>query len=172
MEFLTDEKGVHSPTATMISVAALANPKWLLEVEAVAVVSPSVPSLSTLTIYPPQEIKTVDVVIVGAGLSGLQAALDIQKAGLSFAILEARDRVGGKTLARPLASGKGVVDIGAAWLNDKTQPRIYELAMKYGFETVVQRTEGDQVIEIKPGEPHRYGFGQVPPVSIFNTSLV
>ncbi|CZR56114.1 related to amine oxidase [flavin-containing] B [Phialocephala subalpina] len=162
MQFLTDGDSVHSPPSTMISVAALAHPKWLLEVEAVAVVSPAPPSLSTLTLSPPQKVKSVDVVIVGAGLSGLQAALDIQNAGLSFAILEARDRVGGKTLARPLASGKGVVDIGAAWLNDKTQPRIYELAMKYGFETVVQRTEGDQVIEITPGEPHRYGFGQVP----------
>ncbi|KAF8855766.1 putative flavin-containing amine oxidase [Acephala macrosclerotiorum] len=165
MEFLTDEKGVHSPTATMISVAALANPKWLLEVEAVAIVSPQPLSLSALALSPPQDIKSVDVIIVGAGLSGLQAALDIQKAGLSFAIIEARDRVGGKILTTPLASGKGVVDIGAAWLNDKTQPRIYELAMKYGFETVVQRTEGDQVIEVKPGEPYRYGFGQVPPAS-------
>ncbi|KAE8446359.1 hypothetical protein EG329_012108 [Mollisiaceae sp. DMI_Dod_QoI] len=166
MEFLTDENGdVHSPPSTMISVAALARPGWLLEVEAVAVVSPSIPSLTNLTISSSQEVKSADVVIVGAGLSGLQAALDVQKAGLSCIVLEARDRVGGKTLSRPLASGKGVVDIGAAWLNDKTQPRIYELAMKYGFETERQRTEGDQVIEINPGEPHRYTSGGIPPAS-------
>ncbi|KUJ23819.1 putative flavin-containing amine oxidase [Mollisia scopiformis] len=165
MEFLTDEKGnVHRPPATMVEVKALARKDWLLEVEAVAVVSPP-PSLSTLTLSSPPEIRLVDVVVVGAGLSGLQAALDIQKAGLSCAILEARDRVGGKTLSRPLASGKGVVDIGAAWLNNKTQPRIHELAMKYGFETVVQRTDGDQVIELKPGESHRYGSGAIPPAS-------
>jgi monoamine oxidase len=58
-------------------------------------------------------------------LSGLQAALDVQKAGLSYVVREARDRVG----------GKGVVDLGAAWLNEVTQPQIYTLAKKYGIET-------------------------------------
>lgn len=52
-------------------------------------------------------MQSVDVAIVGAGLSGLQAALDIQKAGHSFMILEARDRVGGKTLTVPRPDGKG-----------------------------------------------------------------
>jgi monoamine oxidase len=166
MTFLTDDKGfVHRPTATMVEVKALAKKEWLLEVEATAVVSPSFPSLSNLTISPLKEARSVDVVVVGAGLSGLQAALDIQKAGFSCIVLEARDRVGGKTLSRPLANGNGVVDIGAAWLNDKTHSKIFELVKKYGFETVVQRIEGDKVVEVKPGEPHRYSAGRAPPTS-------
>jgi monoamine oxidase len=108
---------------------------------------------------------SVDVIVVGAGLSGLQAALDVQKAGLSYAVLEARDRVGGKTLSQPLASGKGIVDLGAAWLNEVTQPKIYALAKKYGFETVVQPSKGDGVLEDTSGTIQRFADGQLPDVS-------
>src|SRR6266404_1673263 len=37
--------------------------------------------------------REVDVVIIGAGLSGLAAARDLRKAGRSVVVLEARDRV-------------------------------------------------------------------------------
>jgi monoamine oxidase len=116
----------------------------------------------------PSEVLTfnsVDVVIVGAGLSGLQAALDVQKAGLSCVVLEARDRVGGKTLSRPLASGKGLVDLGAAWLNETTQPKIYALAKKYGYETVEQLTKGDGILEDTSGTIWRYPLDALPDVS-------
>jgi monoamine oxidase len=108
---------------------------------------------------------SVDVVVVGAGLSGLQAALSAQKAGLKCVVLEARDRVGGKTLSQPLASGKGVVDLGAAWLNEVTQPKIYALAKKYGYETVVQPTKGDGILEDSRGTISRYGLDELPDVS-------
>jgi monoamine oxidase len=66
----------------------------------------------------------VDVVIVGAWLSGLHTALDVPKADLRYVVLEARDRVGGNTLSQCLASGKAAIDLGAAWLNEITQPNI------------------------------------------------
>ena len=109
--------------------------------------------------------ESVDVVVIGAGLSGLQAALDIQQAGFSCVILEARDRVGGKTLSQPLASGKGVVDLGAAWLNEVTQPKIYALAKKYGFETVVQPFRGDGIVQDTKGKIQRVAQDQLPRVS-------
>jgi monoamine oxidase len=112
--------------------------------------------------------ESVDVVVVGAGLSGLQAALDVQKSGLSCVILEARDRVGGKTLSQPLASGKGVVDLGAAWLNEATQPKIYALAKKYGYETVVQPFKGDGIVEDTSGTIHRVAQDHLPDVSSFS----
>lgn len=73
--------------------------------------------------------KTVDVVVIGAGLSGLRAALGVQAAGLSYAVVEAIDRVGGKTLTVPSKkSGPGVNDVGAAWINDTTQSKFINLS--------------------------------------------
>jgi monoamine oxidase len=46
-----------------------------------------------------------DVVVVGAGLGGLTAAWELQRAEASVLVIEARDRVGGRVLNHRLASG-------------------------------------------------------------------
>lgn len=106
-----------------------------------------------------------DVIVVGAGLSGLQAALSAQQAGLSVVVVEARDRVGGKTWSVPLASGRGYADLGAAWVNDTTQPRIWSYAQQFGLEVVKQRLEGQAVMQETPDERLVYPFGITPEVS-------
>src|SRR3954453_14252126 len=47
------------------------------------------------------------VVVIGAGLAGLTAALDLRAAGWDVVVLEARDRVGGRvhTLYQPFTGG-------------------------------------------------------------------
>jgi len=58
-----------------------------------------------------------DVVVIGAGLSGLEAARNIHRAGLSVLVLEAKDRIGGKE--RSVSNdGNGFIELGAAWIND------------------------------------------------------
>ncbi len=57
----------------------------------------------------------VDVVIIGAGLSGLSAAKDLLKANVSVRVLEARGRVGGRVLNHQLKNG-GVVELGAEFI--------------------------------------------------------
>ena len=56
----------------------------------------------------------VDVVVVGAGLSGLIAARRLQAQGLKVRVLEARSRIGGRMVSTTTASG-AVVDLGGQW---------------------------------------------------------
>ncbi|MCA9527644.1 MAG: FAD-dependent oxidoreductase, partial [Myxococcales bacterium] len=68
-----------------------------------------------------------DVVVVGAGPSGLTAAYRLRQAGLRVAVLEARDRVGGRTASAPLGDG-GHADLGASWIHGITGNPIEALA--------------------------------------------
>lgn len=56
-----------------------------------------------------------DVAIVGAGSAGISAARQLLASGLTVAILEARPRIGGRTVTRPFRGHP--VDLGAHWLH-------------------------------------------------------
>lgn len=58
------------------------------------------------------------VVVVGAGLAGLTAAVDLTAAGVDTVVLEARDRVGGRTRGIEVTPGTWV-DAGGAYLGDR-----------------------------------------------------
>ncbi len=62
-----------------------------------------------------QPAAEVDVAIVGAGAAGIAAARLCREAGATFAVLEARDRVGGRAVTTRL--GGFQVDLGAHWLH-------------------------------------------------------
>lgn len=145
---LLDFLGSHRPASTLIPVQQLAAPHFHFEIEATA----AIPQ------HPPE---TVDVVVVGAGLSGLQAAVDLQKAGLSVKVIEARDRVGGKTWSRP-AQGS-VCDVGAAWINDTNQSKMFALAQRFGLDTVEQNTEGSIVCDVGIGSHKTHPYGKLLP---------
>jgi monoamine oxidase len=74
-----------------------------------------------------------DVVVVGAGLAGLVAARELVAAGVEAVVLEARERVGGRTLTLPAADGTPI-DHGAQWIGP-TQDRIAALAASVGVTT-------------------------------------
>ncbi|OQE21229.1 hypothetical protein PENSTE_c012G09455 [Penicillium steckii] len=103
-----------------------------------------------------------DVVVIGAGFSGLQAAYTAKQAGLSVSVIEARDRVGGKIWSVPLASGRGFAELGGAWVNDSLQPRVWAYAQKFGLEVVKQRLEGKAVMQESENERFEFPFGTTP----------
>lgn len=72
------------------------------------------------------------VVVVGAGLSGLAAARALVAAGREVVVLEARDRVGGRTEGGHLADGTPI-ELGGQWIGP-TQNRMYELVEELGLE--------------------------------------
>ena len=74
--------------------------------------------------------RSADVLVVGAGLSGLCAAREIIKHGLSAVILEARDRTGGRMVRQRVIEG-GWADLGGQWVGP-TQHRIIALADELG----------------------------------------
>jgi len=79
-----------------------------------------------------REQRRVDVVVVGAGLSGLIAARTIRAAGLDVCVLEARDRAGGRL--EPVASPDGIAyDAGGQFLG-ATQTRVVELVEELGLQ--------------------------------------
>ncbi len=109
------------------------------------------------------ESAMVDVVVVGAGLSGLSAAIALHEVGLSVLVLEAKDRIGGKTYS--VSNGaEGVVELGAAWINDTNQSRMAALARQFGLTTHVQNVQGDVVMEDIDGGVQRFEYGTSPKV--------
>lgn len=152
--------GGHRPAMTLVPVNKLAMPSWLFEIDAV-VARPEQPALAPAL---PAAAESYDVLIIGAGLAGLSAASEVIRAGLSCVVLEARDRVGGKTWSEPLPGGKGVIDLGAAWINDTNQNRVIALARKYGAELIQQNTEGNAVLQDFEGRCSPFAYGEIPNV--------
>ncbi|KAE8332935.1 hypothetical protein BDV39DRAFT_199939 [Aspergillus sergii] len=103
-----------------------------------------------------------DVVIIGAGMSGLQAAVSAKQAGLSFCVVEARDRAGGKVWSIPLASGRGTADLGASWINDEPQPRITAYIRKFKMDTVSQPIDKTAIVQVSENERLEFPFGVIP----------
>jgi monoamine oxidase len=104
------------------------------------------------------ETLEADVAVVGAGLAGLTAARKLTEAGSSVIVLEARDRVGGRTLNESIGNGH-VVDVGGQWIGP-TQDRMYALAAEAGIETFPTHTTGKNLLELG-GKIRRY-TGTIP----------
>jgi monoamine oxidase len=87
-----------------------------------------------------------DVAIVGAGLAGLTAARELRKHGVKVCILEARERVGGRTLDHSIGGGH-VVEGGGQWVG-RTQTAILALAKDLGIETFKTYDKGKMVLSV------------------------
>jgi len=77
-----------------------------------------------------------DLMIVGAGISGLRAANRAQALGLDFEVLEARGRVGGRAYA------EAGLDLGPSWVWPTHQPRVRALIESLGLRAFAQPESG------------------------------
>jgi monoamine oxidase len=93
---------------------------------------------------------SADVVVVGAGLAGLTAARNLARHGRRVVVLEARDRVGGRTLNHQISSGH-VAEAGGEFVGP-TQDRVLALAKSLGIGTFNAYDSGNNVY-LYPPEP-------------------
>lgn len=100
----------------------------------------------------------VDCCVIGAGFAGLTAALRLKQAGRSVAVLEARDRVGGRTFTEVREDGCWI-DRGGAWIGPG-QDRIHALMNEFGVRSYRQYSGGEAMMVID-GKQYRY-TGTIP----------
>jgi monoamine oxidase len=96
---------------------------------------------------------SVDVAVVGGGLSGLRAARGIADAGREVVVVEARDRVGGRLLNATLGDGV-TVDVGGQWVGSD-HARVQGLADEFGIEIFPQHGAGRNLLDVG-GKRRRY----------------
>lgn len=78
-----------------------------------------------------------DVVVIGGGLAGITAARDLQQRGLRTVVIEANDRLGGRTYT--IEDEGCTIELGGTWIH-WTQPFIWAEKERYGLE--IEETPG------------------------------
>jgi monoamine oxidase len=81
-------------------------------------------------------MASFDVVVIGAGFAGSIAAQKLSKAGHDVLLLEARDRIGGRTWYKKFAETDHEVEFGGTWVVPEHQPNVKEIIDGYGLELV------------------------------------
>ena len=100
-----------------------------------------------------KQARQADVVVVGAGFAGLSAARALVEVGVDVIVLEARDRVGGRSYTRPASDGTSI-DLGGQWIGP-TQDRLEALAEAAGVASFPTYNEGKN-IEYRHGQRMTY----------------
>jgi monoamine oxidase len=98
-----------------------------------------------------------DVIVIGGGFCGVTAARECAKAGLRTVVLEARDRLGGRTHT---AEWNGVpTEMGGTWVH-WTQPFVWAEIERYGLALVESPRAPDLVLRRADGDLVPVDFGK------------
>lgn len=112
--------------------------------------------------------ESVDVVVVGAGLSGLTAALDLTEAGASVLVLEREDVPGGRVRTEELAGCP--IELGAHFLSHR-YATVMRLVRAAGLERRIRELSASYVTAVwRGGRPHHMDYGD--PLSVAGYSAL
>ncbi|MEU7750344.1 FAD-dependent oxidoreductase [Micromonospora sp. NPDC049101] len=103
----------------------------------------------------------MSVIVVGGGLAGLTAATELVSAGVEVTVLEARDRVGGRTHGIEVAPGDWV-DAGAAYLGER-HTSLLALLARTGLKTTPTTMAGASTFALNDGRDT--SPGRFPPLN-------
>jgi monoamine oxidase len=84
--------------------------------------------------------KNLDVIVIGAGAAGITAALKLHDAGLSVAIVESRDRIGGRIFTLRDPKFEAPVELGAEFIHGRP-PQLWQLINEWKIPT--HEVDGD-----------------------------
>ncbi|MCV7229632.1 FAD-dependent oxidoreductase [Mycolicibacterium komossense] len=102
------------------------------------------------------------VVVVGAGLAGLTAAVDLMAAGAEVKVLEARDRVGGRMHGVPISTSV-MADAGAAYLGAR-HTELLAMIEEYGLDLVATDMVGGSTFLVS--DQRRTSASRLPPLDV------
>ncbi len=88
---------------------------------------------------------TTGVIVIGGGVAGLAAARDLSAGGSRVTVLEARDRLGGRTWTRTMAGTDVEAEFGGTWFTRQLQPAIAEEIQRYGL-SVTESVRFDRAV--------------------------
>jgi monoamine oxidase len=100
-----------------------------------------------------------DVLVLGAGFAGIAAARDLSESGRSVVVLEARDRIGGRTWYREIPGTGVMAEYGGMFFSKDDQPNLAREIDRYGVP-VMPGTEPDMLAWIN-GDRHAEGIDAI-----------
>lgn len=118
----------------------------------------SLPAVAEATEVPVTSPRTFDTIVVGAGLAGLTAARELRKQGREVLVIEARNRIGGRTWTDTFNGYE--IERGGAWV-DPRQPHVWRELSRYGLPIVADA--GPERVLM----PTLTGFAEYDPVEAY-----